>query len=254
MKKIFLILLCCAATTVSIAQEYEDLKSLYIDGRYDKLAEKALKYTEKEKTMNDPLPYLYLAKGLFKITMDEKYKHDEQFKSAEMESLNYYTIYKKKDKGGIYKDLADAFLAEMKSQIYEESENFYAVKNYKKTLAFMKRIIKIEPENAGALIYKGLCEYGVANKTEGKKNIEQALAIIKKMDRSVFDKLMKEDQHLMKTALMEYTNFLVAQKDFSGAKSAITLGYQYYKVDEKENKEEAENADYEALYNKVVNG
>ena len=230
--------------TASVAQEYEDLKSLYLDGKYDKLVDKAEKYTKKEKSMNDPLPYLYMAKGLFKISGDERFKNQEMYKTAEMDALSKFQIYKKKDKGNVYKDIADPFLAEVKTQVYEETENFYSAKNYKKALANMKKIIKFEPENQGALIVKGLCEYGTANKTEGKKNIELAITHIKNMKN--FEDMSTEDKHLMEYSLMEYTNFLVNAKDFSGAKSAITLGYQYFKGEE--------HKEYEDLYNKVVNG
>lgn len=244
MKKISLLIIAAMFSIVAFGQEYEDLKSLYVDGKYDKLVEKAEKYTKKEKTMNDPLPYLYMAKGLFKISMDERFKNQEMYKSAEMEALAKFQIYKKKDKGNIYKDIADPFLAEMKTQVYEETENFFESKNYKKALANMKKILKFEPENIGCLLVKGMCEYGLANKSEGKKNIQQALNNIKNI-KSIED-ISAEDQRIMKFGLMEYTNFLIAAKDMAGAKSAISMGYQYFKGED--------HKDYEELYNKVVNG
>ncbi len=235
-------------STTAIAQEYEDLKSLYVDAKYDKLVDKAEKYTKKEKTMNDALPYLYMAKGLFKISQDEKYVADEKGKAvygnAEMDALNKYQMYKKKDKGNVYRDISDPFIAEFKSQMYEETQNFYDTKVFKKSLANAKKMMKIEPENIGCLIIKGLSEIEMKNKTEGKKNIELAVTTIKAI-KSI-DDMSKEDQGLMEYALMQYANFLVAAKDFSGAKSAITLGYQYFKGDD--------HKTYEELYNKIVNG
>lgn len=245
MKKLALLALTgCLLTTTVIAQEYENLKALYVDGKYDKLVDKAEQYTKKDKTTNDALPYLYMAKGLFKISQDERFKNLEQYKSAEVETLNYFLRYKKKDKGNVYRDIADPFLAEVKGQVYEESQNFYDSKNYKKANGLIKKILKIEPENIGSLIVLGLCEYGVKNKTEGKKNLEQGLKNLKELKS--FDELSTEDKNMMKYAIMAYTDFLLEQKDFSGAKSAITLGYQYYKGEE--------NKDYEEKYNKVVNG
>lgn len=243
-----LIVVLSFLTTTAIGQEYDDLKSLYVDGKYDKLVDKAEKYTKKEKTVNDPLPYLYMAKGLFKISQDEKYVADtkgkEVYGNAEMDALNKYQIYKKKDKGNVYRDIADPFIAELKTQLYEETQNFYDSKNYKKALANAKKMIKIEPENIGCLIIKGLSEYGMKNKAEGKKNIEQAVTFIKAI-KSIED-YTKEDAGLMEYAIMQYTNFLVESKDFSAAKSAIALGAQYFKGEG--------HAEYEALYNKVVNG
>lgn len=228
---------------VSYAQ-FEDLKALYVDGKYDKLVEKAEKATQKEKTMNEPLPYLYMAKGLFKISQDERFKNMDQYKNSEVDAINKFIAYKKKDKGNIYKDIADPFLTEVKTQVYEEARNFYGVKNYKKAASLIKKIIKIEPDNIGCLLLQGLCEYGVKNKTEGKKLVESAVKNIKNI-QSIED-MSKEDQDMMKFGLMEYTNFLIELKDFTGAKSAITLGFQYFKGDE--------HKDYEDLYNKIVNG
>lgn len=229
---------------ISFAQAFDDLKALYVDGKYDKLVDKAEKYTKKEKTMNEPLPYLYMAKGLFKISQDERFKNQEAYKSAEMESLTYFVQYKKKDKGGVYKDIADPFMSEVKTQLYEEAQNFYTQKNYKKSSALVKKIIKIEPTNPGCLLLQGLCEYGVKNKSEAKKLIEAGIKSTKEI-KSI-DDLSKEDQNMLKYGLMEYTNFLVEIKDFTGAKAAIALGFQYFKGEE--------NKDYEDLYNKVVNG
>ena len=81
-KVINLIVAISLLTTTAFGQEYEDLKALYVDGKYDKLVDKAEKYTKKEKTTNDPLPYLYMAKGLFKISQDEKYTADEKGKAV----------------------------------------------------------------------------------------------------------------------------------------------------------------------------
>ncbi|HYG52963.1 MAG TPA: hypothetical protein VD905_18810, partial [Flavobacteriales bacterium] len=148
------------------------------------------------------------------------------------------------DKGNVYRDIADPFLAEFKMQMYEETENFYETKVHKKVVGNMKKILKIEPQNAGAMLLKGLSEYGVLNKSEGKKNVADAVNLIKAI-KSI-DDYSKADQELLEYALMAYTNFLVEQKDFSGAKSAITLGYPWFKGDE--------HKEYEALYNKVVNG
>lgn len=244
MKNAILLFVLSAFTFSALGQEYEDLKSLYVDGKYDKLVDKAEKYTQKEKTMNDPLPYLYMAKGLFKISQDERFKNQEMYKTAEMDALSKFITYKKKDKGNVYRDIADPFITEVKEQLYEETMNFYDLKNYKKALASMKKILKIEPENIGANLIKGLCEYGVKNKTEGKKNVEAGLAALKNLKS--FEEMMKPDQDLMKYALIQYTNYLIESKDFSGAKSAVTLGYQYFKGDE--------HKDYEEFYNKVVNG
>jgi hypothetical protein len=206
---------------------------------------KAEKYTQKDKTKNDALPYLYLSKGLFKITMDEKLKTDPQFKNAEMEALTYFVQYKKRDKTKIYNDLAEPFLNEMKAVIYEEVENFYIQKNYRKAIGSLKKMMKIEPENIGVNLMKGVCEYLNKNKTEAKAAIK--IGIDKTKALTTIEGMSEEDKKFMKYGLMQYTQFLLDSKDFAGAKSAITLGYQYFQDAEADK-------DYVEMYNKVVNG
>lgn len=232
--------------TMAYAQpsDYEDLKGLYIDGKYAKLADKAEAYTRKDKTANDPLPYLYLAKALFKISQDEKLKVEEQYKSAEMESITYYATYVKKDKGKVYKDIADPFIAELKTQLYEEAQNFYETKNYKKAIASVKKLLKIEPENIGINLVKGLSELGVKNKTEAKINIDNALKAIKNIQS--IETMMDADKQFFKYGIIQYAEYLMQQKDKSGAKSAITLGHQYFYNDNEE------NADFKEAYDRIA--
>lgn len=80
MKKLILII-ALLASKVMFAQgpEYNDLRILYADGTYEKLVKASEKYTLSEKTKKDPAPYMWMARGLYKISLsgtdDEKYKN-----------------------------------------------------------------------------------------------------------------------------------------------------------------------------------
>ncbi|MFN5910701.1 MAG: hypothetical protein ACK45H_05135, partial [Bacteroidota bacterium] len=56
--------------------KYDDLKILYADANYEKLVKVAENYSLKEELKKDALPFLWLAKGLYKISLsgtdDEK--------------------------------------------------------------------------------------------------------------------------------------------------------------------------------------
>lgn len=250
---IILALFLFAGSSVLKAQEYEDLAALWVDQKYDKLAEKAAKYTEKDKTKNDALPYLYLAKALYRISLDEKLKAKEEFKKAETDALSYAVKYKKKDKSGTYKSEADPFFAEMKTTFFEQTENYYETGNYKKAMAIIKKVVQFDPENPGAWIIKGICEFEQKNKTEAQKNVALGIDLIKKIQN--FNDMFECDQNFMRYALMAYANYQVKVKEVSGAKTTISLGYQYYSKTKDDNGDPIkENEDYVALYNKLVNG
>ncbi|MFN3343000.1 MAG: tetratricopeptide repeat protein [Flavobacteriales bacterium] len=242
-----------AGTNLLKAQEYEDLAALWVDQKYEKLADKAFKYTEKDKSKNDPLPYLYLAKALYRISLDEKLRAKEEFKKSEAEALSYSVKYKKKDKNGIYKVDADKFFAEMKKTYFEQTENYYESGDFKKALAILKKVVQFDPENPGAWIVKAICEFEMKNKTEAVNNANAGVDFVKKIQN--FNDLLEPDQDFMRFALMAYANYLVKTKDVPNAKKIISLGYQYYSKTKDDNGEAIKgNEDYVALYNKLVNG
>ena len=82
MKHILTILSVLFVTSLSFGQPptYDDLKILYADANYEKLAKVAENYTLKDKTKKDVLPYIWLSKGLYKISLSGT--DNEKFKNA----------------------------------------------------------------------------------------------------------------------------------------------------------------------------
>lgn len=254
MKRIALLLtlFLYGGTSFLKAQEYEDLAALWVDQKYDKLADKAVRYTDKDKTKNDPLPYLYLCKALYRISLDETMTSKDEFKKAESDALSYAVKYKKKDKNGTYKKDAELFFSEMKTTYFEQTENWYEQGNFKKALGIIKKVVQFDDENPGAWILKGICEFENKNKTEAIKNTDMGVDLVKKCD---FANMYECDQKFMRFSLMAYANYLVKVKDRAKAKTIITLGYQYYSNVKDDNGDPImENQQYVDLYNSLVNG
>ncbi len=255
MKKLLVLfsLLLYAGVQTSKAQEYEDLMLLWVDQKYEKLVEKAERYTQRDKTKNHPLPYLYLAKGLYRISLDDKLKTQDRFKRAENEALSYVVKYKKKDKGGTYKADADQFISEMKKTYFEQAENFVEGKDYRKALSIMKKVVVFDPENAGVWLVKGVCEIEMKNKGEGEKNTAKGIEMVKTMQD--FNDLLEVDQDFLRFSLIAYTEFLMRNNNRSTAQGVISLGYPYFQKTEDDLGQPIKgNIDYIELYNKVVNG
>ena len=51
---------------------YEDLLVLYVNEDFKNCYNKSLKYTVKDKTKKDPLPYLFVSKACYEMSQDHK--------------------------------------------------------------------------------------------------------------------------------------------------------------------------------------
>ena len=99
MKKLIL-LLALIVTGIANAQPptYDDLRILYADGNYEKLAKVADKYCNNDKTKNDPLVHMWLGKALYKISLVGS--EDENFKNAFKDAIGAVGKSIKLDKEG----------------------------------------------------------------------------------------------------------------------------------------------------------
>src|SRR6056297_116367 len=81
----------CAPQVNAQEEEFDDLLILYVDGDYEKLINKAEKYSDDDDTRRDPRPYLYLAKAYYGMSKDEKYA--EEYPRAFRDALKYAARY-----------------------------------------------------------------------------------------------------------------------------------------------------------------
>ena len=96
-KLIVLVLLLLSATTINAqAPNYDDLKILYADGNYEKLVKVAENYTLKDDLKKDPMPFIWLGKGLYKISLSGT--DEEKFKNAYKDAIAAVSKSLKNDK------------------------------------------------------------------------------------------------------------------------------------------------------------
>ena len=96
---------------------YENLLVLYVNEDYKNCFNKSLKYTVKDKTKKDPLPYLFASKASYEMSQDHKYT--EEFPKARKTALSYAAKYRKKDKKYLFKEDAEEFINDFKINIIE---------------------------------------------------------------------------------------------------------------------------------------
>src|SRR5690606_29043875 len=129
---------------LSFAQgTYDDLRILYADGNYEKLVREAEKYNNHDDTKKDPLPYLWLGKGLYKISISGN--DDPAFKNAYKDALGATYKFLKYDKSGEYmsdEDNSD-FVFTMQRTLMEQIDNELATENYRKAFSWVLKYKKI---------------------------------------------------------------------------------------------------------------
>lgn len=233
-------------------QEYEDLLVLLVDEKYDKCYDKAVKYSEDDKTKNDPLPYLYAAQALYAMSQDHQYV--ETFPNAYKDALSWAGKYRKKDKAFSYKTDALPFLEELKTVVLEEVDNYMleaTEKSYKKAVGLMKKVTSIDPDCGGSLVLQGQLEILTKNKTEGKKMVVEGFAMLDKIGTDIeFGDLTLTQQRYMKYAIM-FSAKLSMENNLSEARDIISKGQNYF-GEERDDCLIEDNADFKALYKKIT--
>lgn len=241
MKRIsaLLALLIYCGSSLAQAPEYNDLRILFADANYEKLITQATKYTEKESTKNDALPYLWLSKGLYGIS--QKGEVDEIYKNAFKESISALGNFRKKDKdGSLYQENIE-YVDKLKKAVIESVMNEIDAKAYKKAVPMLTKYYKISPDDLGAKYLEAACKFRDADKSGANtiwKESEKKLAAL-----TTIDNWTETDKLLFKTGVLQSAECYIASKQVDKAKTLLNKVKQWYEDDE----------DFMAKYNELIN-
>jgi hypothetical protein len=241
MKKMLTLILVFIGANFLRAQapEYSDLLILYADGNYKKLIREAQKYSEKDDTKNDAKVFLWLGKGLYKISFVGD--RDEEFKNAYKDGLNALGQCRKKDKDGSVYEANKEFFDEVKGNLLETIVNDISAKDYRKAAGWVTRVYKLSPNDAGAKFLEGACKYRNADKGGANalwKEGEKLLAAIKSVEE-----LSKADLDMLRIGVFETVECYLAGKQNDKAKALLNKVAPWFEGDE----------EFKAKYDAVVN-
>ena len=298
MKKILLLLFIGITSSTSFfAQQdkaIEKLKMLYADEEYQDCAHDAIALSAIKKHKNKPAIYIYASMSCLRIFQENDMKIT--FKKSFTDALSYAGKYRKKDKDGLLYPDYIAHFEELKSLVTEEIENFLLeerkakiYKSAKKSLGLMKKINKMDPDDKGAILLRGLLEIKSQNKMEGKKIIKEILPQLKtlKMTRDdipkpkeltpeekkalakkrkkakekifpgkkirPFEEMSEMEQVNLRVGLIEYAEYLLKKKKVEEAQEVIEIGKPFF-LNENEYYLRDYDIEYKKTYNKVMNG
>lgn len=164
MKKYIYLVLVVFSSFISSAQapDYDDLKILYADGKYEKLVTAADKYTLKEDLKKDPFPFMWLAKGLYKVSLSGT--SDEKYKGAYKEAIAALGKSMKIDKDSACILVHKEFVDEFQMSIVERVNNDISANKIKDAAGWASKYYKITTHPLGPKYIEAAAKYKSADK------------------------------------------------------------------------------------------
>ena len=219
--------------------DYDDLLISYADGEYEKCLKDAEKYTLKDKTKKDPLPYLYLAKCNYKLSQDDQYS--EKYPKAFKDGVKFASKCIKYDtEGTVFEEEYD-FFKTLKAGLIEDLKNLVAIGKYPKMLSPISLLQRLDKEDVGSYWLKAAVMYRNQDKSSAKVVVKEAQA---KLDAvTSVDGWAPIDLESLKFGVMEYCKAMVDMNQIQKAKDLLGKVKQWLEFDE----------EFMAYYDEVVN-
>lgn len=222
--------------------KYDDLKILYADANYEKLSKVAEGYTVKDNTKKDALPFIWLAKGLYKVSKSGT--DDEKFKNAYKEAIGFLSKGMKNDlKYNEGLELAEhkEFIDELQLSLQEIIENEVASGNFKRAYGWTIKYVKITQHEIGAKFMMGACKFEDEDKPtartlwqEGNKEMETLSGV---------DDWSQADRNIFKSGVLYSAAAMVKGRQVDAARSLLNKAAQWFEEDE----------DWKSRYDEIVN-
>lgn len=241
MKKVLSILLFLLGSVTLNAQapDYDDLTILYADANYEKLVKVAENYTMKDELKKDPLPFVWLAKGLYKISLSGT--DDEKYKNAYKDAISALGKGMKNDKDGTLLSEHQEFIDEFQESMVEMINNDLAAKDYNKASGWVIKYYKITRNPLGAKYLDGASKFRKTDKGGANtlwKEAETMLAAI-----TSIEDWSKADKEMLKIGVLQTSECYIAAKQKEKARTLLNKIAQWYEEDE----------DFKAKYDELIN-
>lgn len=246
MKTLFTLLSFVFLSQLSFGQapDYDDLKILYADMNYEKLVKEATKYTEDDKTKKDILPYIWCAKGYYKISKSGN--TDDDFKNAYKDALKFLSKafkYDIKYNDGVTIEEEREFIDELQMSLVEviESEVSQGGFGFKRGYAWGIKYKKITMHPVGSLYMMGACKAEDNDRTTARtlwREADDSLANVTSMDD-----WSKADLRILKLGILYSASSLKNSRQEDAARELLGKASQWFEEDE----------DWQQLYDMIIN-
>lgn len=202
------------------SDDFEDLRVLYMDHKYEKLISKAEAYVKKDKTKRDPEPYLYLSKAYFEMSQLEEYSKKLPSEKAFREAMKWATKYRRKDREGeIYED-NDFYFNELKKAVIEEAAGLMSDEKYSRAKRYYSSITSFDPDDPGAWLMLGYSQIMMRAAMEAKISLVEAGRVLNTVDLT---RLNSVERRLLLDGVVNYSDYLMEQGMRDSVRTTLNL-------------------------------
>jgi hypothetical protein len=200
--------------------EFEDLRNLYMDEKYEKLIAKGEKYVADDDTRKNADPYLYISKAYYEISRLEQYNEDYPPEKAFANALKWASKYRKKDPEGALFAENDLYFRELKETAMQEAAGFMSDGKYSRAKRYYDAICKFDPEDPGAWLMLGYSQIQMKSMTESKLAFKEAGNVLHSIDVT---RLNSVERKLLLLGTMNYSEYLVEESMRDSARATLNL-------------------------------
>jgi hypothetical protein len=201
-------------------EDFEDLRILYMDGKYEKLIKKADRYTDDDDTRKDPTPYLYLSKAYYEMSRMEEFAEDYPPEKAFRDALKWASKYRRKDKQGELFDENDLYFRELKESALIEANGLISDQKYSRAKRYFDSICDFDPTDPGAWLMLGICKVEIRNVREAEMDFQKAGEVLHTRDLSTLNSI---ERKLLRDGILTYSDYLVEQSMRDSARVTMEL-------------------------------
>lgn len=244
MKNVLTLLCLLFVTQIAFSQppKYDDLKILYADANYEKLAKVASGYTENDKTKKDILPYIWIAKGLYKISLSGT--DNEEFKNAYKDAISYLgkgMKYDLKETNGATIAEHSEFIELFQKSLFEVIDNELTSGSAQKAYGWAVRYQKITFNSAPIKYVLGVCKYKSDDKTTARSLWQEADLELK--DVTSIQDWSEADKGILKIGVLRSAAALNESRQQDKARALLNKVAHWFENDE----------DWKTRYDEIIN-
>lgn len=205
--------------------ELNQLLVWYVDGKYEKVLYKAIRYTEDDEQKKHPMPYLYMAKAYLGIhnsddaDLRESYEVDKL--KALKNALKYAGKFVKKDKEQEYIFEELEYIEDLRKETIIAAETEMDNGKFTKAKSYYKYLTTLDKEDPGAWMMYGTVFLTLKARRDAGKAWETARNLL--LDQQARG-LTEGQRELLQYAFVTTIEKLDDMGDRAAAQDFISLG------------------------------
>jgi len=225
----FLILLI--SPFLNFSQEdgkYDDLVILFADGKYEKVISSAEKYAKKEANKKDAEPYVWMAKGFYKISISGN--SDPIYKNAYKDATKSLMKAFKLDKDSLSIKKNEEFISVFQESLKERMLNDLSSDDLKKAGGWAQSYSKLTYNDLGPNLFIAAMKYRAGDKSGSKAlfdKCEGQLIILNSLNN-----WSEADVVFLKHGAIQAAESFIAARQLDKARKILEVLKVYFDEDE----------------------